>query len=317
MIPRLGFLGLGWIGRHRMERLVESGAAEVAAVYDPAVADDDGLPHAGSYEELLERDLDGVVIATPSALHAEQALGALDRGLAVFCQKPLARNAEETARVVRAARSADRLLGVDLSYRFVAGAEQIRDLVRDGELGDVFAAELVFHNAYGPDKQWFYDPELSGGGCLIDLGIHLVDVALWTLGWPRVTAVEGNLFGDPVEHYAVAELELETGAVARIACSWHLHAGTDAVIGASFYGDRGGASLRNVNGSYYDFVAERYRGREHETIAEPPDDWFGRAAEAWAEQLAADRSFDPEAERLVEVADVLDRIYAVRDRSAA
>src|SRR5690606_772649 len=162
--------------------------------------------------------LDGVVIATPSALHAEQAEAALERGLAVFCQKPLGRTAAEARRVVAAARAADRLLAVDLSYRFTAGMQRIRGLVQRGELGHVYAADLRFHNAYGPDRPWFRDPRQAGGGCLIDLGIHLVDLALWTLDFPAVLDARGRLFtrGAPltdaaaaVEDYAVAELELE------------------------------------------------------------------------------------------------------------
>jgi hypothetical protein len=57
---------------------------------------------------------------------------------------------------------------------------------RRGRLGQPFAADLVFHNAYGPGKDWFFDPAQSGGGCVIDLGVHLVDLALWALDWPEV-----------------------------------------------------------------------------------------------------------------------------------
>src|SRR4051812_28796540 len=145
--PRLGFLGVGWIGRHRMEAMLATGAVEAAAVADPAADQCDaalalapGAERAHGLEEFLALDLDGVVIATPSALHAAQAIAALERGLAVFCQKPLGRTASEAAAVVRAARAADRLLGVDLSYRFTKGMGRIRDLVREGALGQVFAA---------------------------------------------------------------------------------------------------------------------------------------------------------------------------------
>src|SRR5207302_11136649 len=169
--------------------------------------------------------------------------------------------------VEEAARPADLRLGVDPSYRFAEGARRIRDLVLSGELGTIYAARLVFHNAYGPDKAWFYDRARSGGGCVIDLGTHLIDLLLWTLGEPGVPDVTARCFagGAPlralrpetardVEDYAVARLELAGGAVAEIACSWKLPAGQDAVIAASFYGTAGGAELRNVNGSFYDFV---------------------------------------------------------------
>jgi predicted dehydrogenase len=324
--PKLGFLGVGWIGRHRMQAIVESGVAEVVGLCDPSanVAMDaarsvDLGAHTvvASFEALLDSRPDGIVIATPSAMHADQAIAALERGIAVFCQKPLARTAEETERVVRAARASGRLLGVDLSYRFTRGMLAIRDLVRSGELGDVYAIDLVFHNAYGPDKAWFFDPVLSGGGCVIDLGIHLVDLALWTLGFPRVENATSRLYsrGHPlasaaaVEDYAVARLDLETGTTVQLSCSWNLPAGWDAVIGASFYGSEGGAALRNVNGSFFDLAAERFRGTQREVLASPPDDWGGRAAVDWARRLGAGGAYDPEIEHMVDVASALDRIY--------
>jgi predicted dehydrogenase len=112
-----------------------------------------------------------------------------------------------------------------------------------------------------------------------------------------------------VEDYAVAQLSLSSGMVVRLACSWRLQAGQDAVIQASLYGTAGGASLRNVAGSFYDFEASRFDGTAAQVLVQPPDEWGGRAAAAWAERLAQDRRFDPAAERLVDVARVIERIY--------
>lgn len=324
--PRLGFLGVGWIGRHRLGAIVDAGAAEAAVVADAApeaarsaAAALPGCAVEGSLDALLGHDLDGVVIATPSALHADQAVRALERGVAVFCQKPLGRTAAEVRRVVEAARAADRLLGVDLSYRHVAGMDRVRALVQEGALGEVFAASLVFHNAYGPDKPWFYDARRSGGGCLVDLGIHLVDLALWVLGFPAVEAVASSLRAggrrvrareaDLVEDYAAAQLELGGGTVVQLACSWRLAAGQDCVLEAAFHGTRGGALLRNVGGSFYDFRVERLDGTRRELLAGPPDAWGGRAAVAFARALAAGGRYDPEIERIVDVHAALDRIY--------
>ncbi|HKH95903.1 MAG TPA: Gfo/Idh/MocA family oxidoreductase [Beijerinckiaceae bacterium] len=323
--PRVGFLGVGWIGRHRMQAIVDTGAVEVAGIADasPEMAAEAGklAPQArvvASLDELLDLRLDGVVIATPSALHAEQSIRALGRGAAVLCQKPLGRTAAEAQAVVDAARAADRLLCVDLSYRYTEGMRQIREIARSGELGRVYAVDLVFHNAYGPDKPWFHDPALSGGGCVMDLGVHLVDLALWALDFPEVAGVSARLFAggealggrpDRVEDYAVATLDLGTGAVVQLACSWRLQAGRDAIVSAAFYGTEGGVALHNVNGSFYDFTAERYRGTATETLSTPPDAWGGRAAAEWATRLAAGERFDAGADRLVRVAHVIDRIY--------
>ncbi|BDG07480.1 Gfo/Idh/MocA family protein [Anaeromyxobacter paludicola] len=323
--PRLGFLGVGWIGRNRLEAVARSGQAELVAVSDPAeVAARAAAEAAGGcavlpdLDALLEAGLDGLVVATPSAAHAEQAIRALRRGVAVFCQKPLARDAAEAARVVAAAREADRLLGVDLSYRFVRGVPELRRLVQAGELGRIYAVELAFHNAYGPDKPWFYDARLSGGGCVMDLAIHLVDLALWTLGFPAVRHVESRLFAGgapargrsgPVEDYAAATLTLDGGAAVRLACSWKLPAGQDCVIEAAFYGTGGGAALRNVGGSFFDFTVDRFRGTARERLAGPPDAWGGRAAVGWAAALAEGARFDPAVEGVVAVHEALDRIY--------
>ena len=322
--PRIGFLGTGWIGRHRMEAMVASGAIQVAAISDPssdmtaqaaALAPDAVVVE--SLDAMLALGLDGVVIASPSALHAAQSIQALNAGAAVFCQKPLGRDAAETQAVVDAARRADRLLGVDLSYRFTAGMTRIAELVRGGTLGRVFAIDLVFHNAYGPDKPWFYDRAQSGGGCVMDLGIHLVDLAMWLTGGDVQRATSALFAGgeplgarDVVEDYAVATLQLDSGAAVRLACSWRLHAGQDAVIEASFYGTQGGATLRNVGGSFYDFIAEHHTGTARHTLATPPDEWGGRAAVDWATRVAAGARFDAAADGFVATARALDLIYA-------
>jgi predicted dehydrogenase len=322
--PRVGFLGVGWIGQHRLRAIAESGLVEIAALADPVQElvrkasshAPDGV-RVSTFDELLELDLDAVVIATPSAQHSAQSITALEQGLAVFCQKPLGRNLVEVSAVIDGAKRADRLLGVDLSYRFTAALQKIRALVRQGELGQIFSADLVFHNAYGPDKPWFYDPQQSGGGCVIDLGIHLVDAALWILGEPIVD-VQSQLFlngsrierpGEACEDYATARLDLAGGTVVNLTCSWNLHAGQDAVIEASFYGTKGGASMRNVHGSFVNFRAERFTRTSRQSLSEPPDDWGGRAAVDWAQKLANGSGYDSGIEHLIEVTSVLDRIY--------
>ena len=325
-VPRLGFLGVGWIGRNRMEALAAAGAARIGAVADPdpelraaALASAPGAAAATALDELLELDLDGLVIATPSALHAEQAVAALARGLPVFCQKPLGRNAAEAAAAVEAARRADLLLGVDLSYRHSEAARRMREVVESGALGRIYAADLTFHNAYGPDRPWFRRRDLAGGGCVIDLGTHLVDLALWLLGTREARVLSSRILragspldvhaSDEVEDYATAELELAGGVAARLACSWWLNAGRDCAIEVVLHGTEAAVALRDVAGSFYDFTAELRRGRTTEALALPPDAWGGRAAIAWAQRLAHDRSFDRSAEELMGLSRVIDEIY--------
>lgn len=323
--PRLGFAGVGWIGRNRLQSLAESSLVEIAAVVDPdpecVRACRETAPETqvcGDFDALLERDLDAVVIATPSALHAEQCVAAFNRGLAVFCQKPLGRTAAEVRGVVQAGRRADRLLGVDLSYRWTQAASLARNTVRLGRIGRIFNVELTFFNAYGPNKPWFYDLRLAGGGCVIDLGVHLVDLALWTMGFPEIVEIHSRLYnkGVPlkrnsaaVEDFATAQLHTADDATITLQCSWNLHAGCEAVIAARFYGEQGTVVFENVNGSFYDFVARLYNGTKATSLVEPPDAWFGRAAVQWAVKLNKSRRFDPEAEEHIPVATILDGIY--------
>ena len=324
-LPRLAFLGLGWIGQHRLQSLLQAQACEVAVIADPSDAvlfrARELAPKAqlaATLEDLLAHDIDGAVIATPSALHAPQALALLERGIPVFCQKPLARTAEETRAIVDAARRADRLLGCDFSYRHAEAMRRIRKAVAEQDIGEVFAADLVFHNAYGPDKSWARDPALAGGGCAIDLGTHLVDLALWVLGFPEVSQVQPRLYAqgrrlatgaNEVEDHAVAQIELATGATVRLACSWNFSGGCDAIIEAHFHGQRGGASMRNRDGSFYDFAAERYEGTRRIPLAEPPDDWGGRAIVEGGRKPAAGAGYDSGIESAVQVATVIDRLY--------
>jgi predicted dehydrogenase len=325
MKPRLAFVGLGWIGRHRLEALVRGGVAEASVLYDPAAAAVEAArgivqaPVVDDFDAIFNHAIDGVVVATPNALHAPQSVAALEHGLPVFCQKPLARDGHEARRVVQAARDADRHLGVDLCYRRTAAVRALRHHLLAGDIGRPYMLDLVFHNAYGPDKDWFYDRASSGGGCVLDLGTHLVDLALWLLDYPRVEAVDSRLWAGgrllrggerplPVEDHAVARLDLEGGTVAHIACSWRAAMGCDAVIGVTIHGERGALRMRNVNGSFYDFAAERLVGTRTEPLVGPPDAWGGRAAADWATSLLQGRHYRPEADQYATVHAVLDQV---------
>lgn len=321
---RLGFLGLGWIGRKRLDAAAEKPHVAIAALADsdPARLDAalERYPHArpaSDLRALCECDLDGVVIATPNAVHAPQAIACLTRGMAVFCQKPLGVNARECAAVIQAARAADRLLEVDYCYRRVAGMGELRRRIAAGELGEILAMDCAFHNAYGPDKPWAYDVRLSGGGALLDLGVHLVDLALWLTGDASFEVVSSALYAsgapldtrDDVEDMAIAELRSERGASVRLACSWNAHAGRDAVIGLDVFGSRGGAAWRNVDGSFYDFTLDVFHGRAAERIASPPDEWGARALDAWIGRLRANPAFDEEALLVGRGAELIDDVY--------
>jgi hypothetical protein len=103
---------------------------------------------------------------------------------------------------------------------------------------------------------------------------------------------------------------LENGASIQLSCSWKLPAGCDAKIRVSFYGTNGGVEFRNVNGSFYEFVSERFSGTRRELVAKSQEDWGGCAAIEWTRELSEGSGFDPAIERVADVAEVLDEVYA-------
>jgi predicted dehydrogenase len=327
--PKLGFIGVGWIGRNRLEAIAKENIADIKGIHDPhqQIAEQSlefapGAILLSAIGEMLSAEVDGIVIATPSALHASQSIDAIEHGKSVFCQKPLGRNATEVRNVVSAAKTHNVLLRVDFSYRFTNGMIALKKVLDSGELGDIYGGSLVFHNAYGPDKSWYFNPALAGGGCLIDLGIHLIDLLVWLFRDPDVQEVNSHLFSkgrlitdirDEVEDYAAAQFLVNSSIAVQLACSWNLAAGMDALIEVSFYGTNGGVSFKNINGSFYDFVCERYYGTSRQLISEVEDAWGGKAAIAWAEELAKHgNQFNPDAEEYIQAAEILDKIYQRR-----
>jgi predicted dehydrogenase len=329
--PRLGFAGLGWIGGQRMQGLAESGAGRVVAVCDPdprrleaAVGCLGEAPATcRDFDALLAQPLDGIVIATPNALHAPQTAAALERGIAVFCQKPLATSAEATRELVELARRRNLPLAVDWSYRFLAGMRELKAAIQAGELGSITAAELRFHNAYGPDAAWYYDVARSGGGCLLDLGCHLLDLCHWLLGEREPVEIRARCFNrgrrlePPVTEYedlVMAEIAYASGLDVHLSCSWRASTGRGAIIGCRLYGTQGGAAIRNVGGSFYDFEVELCRAAESRLLAGPPDSWPGRALVDWTRRVSEGEGCPADVAHLVTTARVIDRIYGRETR---
>lgn len=320
---RLGFVGLGWIGRKRLDGIAADPAIEVAALcdtmgsrLDAAASTYCGAVAATSLEDVLRTEIDGVVIATPSGFHASQAMRCLARGIAVFCQKPLTTSARATREVIGAARAADRLLEVDFCYRYVVGMHELKRRIASGALGEITAIDLTFHNAYGPNRRWCFDRAAAGGGCLLDLGVHLLDLALWLQDFPDVELESVRRIAqgrpapaDAIEDQAFIQLRQANGAVVRLACSWYAQIGCDAHIELRVLGTKGGAVWNNLDGSFYDFELHVCRGAQRERLARAPDNWGSRALVQWVHKLAADRSFDPAAFDIARSAELIDEAY--------
>ena len=256
----LGFAGVGWLGESLIRELPAFPRLALAAVQDvdaaraTEIAARYGAPwHGTSYEALLRAPgVDAVVICTPNALHVPQAWAALEAGKHVLVQKPLALSAGDARATLEDAARIGRLLFVDYSYRYLDTIRVLRDAL--ASIGPVHRVSAAFHNVYGPGKGWFFDQRLSGGGALIDLGVHLLDLAVDLLRPSAVqldTAELAHGQGHAVEDAAQLELRLDDVPM-RLDASWNADRPLTE-IALELEGGSGRLRWENVDGSFFRF----------------------------------------------------------------
>lgn len=266
---RVAVVGLGYAGEQHVRCFMRAAASTVAAVVDVdggracSVADDYGVVAAYTdYRDILDReDIDVVSICTPNHLHAPIAVAALRAGKHVLCIKPLARTTGEVLEVISAARESGRVLDVAYSHRSRSDVRALKDLVDGDRLGKVYFIRADWRRRDGIPEgaaDWFLSRSLAGGGPLLDLGVHLIDLVLFLMGEPEVTAVsaatsaelmshrlEGRLPADPVEDLGVVMMRLGNGGTVCLETSWALYGAAKDDLRIGLYGSRGGAEIES------------------------------------------------------------------------
>jgi predicted dehydrogenase len=203
---RLAVLGYGFIADLHTRAAQACGATvvEVSGHHGDraaAFAQRHGIERSGTdwQDAVSASDIDAVVVGTPNALHHPQTMAALAAGKHVLVDKPMAMNVAEGTEMRNAATAANRTLLVGHMWRYRDEVIALRDRIAAGELGRVVRTRgYGIHAGWGPSG-WFVDPALSGGGALIDMGIHAIDTARFLLGDPvaaRVAASIGHAYGD-------------------------------------------------------------------------------------------------------------------------
>ncbi|HSW56098.1 MAG TPA: Gfo/Idh/MocA family oxidoreductase [Ignavibacteriaceae bacterium] len=195
---RVAVIGLGSVAQLvHLPNLVKIKNAEITAVVEVnknrlhSVADKYGIKKRfKDYTELLsDDDTEAVIIATPTHLHKEIAIACLSAGKDVLVEKPLARNSKEGQEIIECAKKNNRKLMVGMNLRYRPDSMLIRSLIDAGEIGKPFYIKCGWIRKQSSSEKWFTKREEAGGGVILDLGINLVDLALWLADYPKVISI--------------------------------------------------------------------------------------------------------------------------------
>ena len=294
---RFGIIGAGNIGNVHMKVL--SGLAEEAVmtavtdVYLPLAemrAREYGIPTVyKTVEELVNDDaIDAVVIGVPNKYHAPIAIQALRAGKHVVLEKPMASNAEEARQIVKVQRETGKILMVPHQMRWDSLNMQVKEQAANGEFGRIYNAKTGWMRRKGIPGwgTWFTQKAESGGGPLIDIGVHMLDLALYLMGNPKPVSVYGSTYaefgprkrgigtwGTPnwngfydVEDLATALIKMEDGSTLTLDVSWAVHGDLENNGGfVHLNGSEGGAVIRGNKGKLF---LEKY-GRAVDVELEP------------------------------------------------
>jgi len=335
---RVGVIGLG-MGRHHIAGYQTHPDAEVVAIADldearlAEIGDQYGVPnrYATAEEMLAGEALDVVSVATPNKFHRSLTVAALEAGCHVLCEKPMALNAAEAREMLAAAERANRRLMINFSYRFGEQSQALKERVDAGELGEIYFGRTVWHRRRGLPRfgSWFGQKAISGGGPLIDLGVHRLDLALWLMGYPKPVWVMGGAYNPiasalaleqgveyDVEDLAVAMIRFENGAMLEVEASWAANVQERELMETRLLGTKGGLVQRNLNEGY-EFEAEIYverAGAHYDMKLHAPPRRRTNAMRHFVESIVKDVPHIATGEEGLLVMQILDAIYESADK---
>ena len=338
----IGIIGSGGIAQHAhmpaYKKLQDEGKARIVAVADqnPEVArtaaEKFDVPHQFSdYRQLLEMpEVDAVDICTPNFLHRQPTVDALDAGKHVLVEKPIALNAVEGQEMVDAARRSGKKLQVALNVRFGAVPQSVKRFIKDGKLGEIYYARAHALRRRGvPGWGVFTQKDKQGGGPLIDIGVHILDLTLWLMDYPEPLSVSGSsytkfgtregvlgLMGqwDPskytVEDFAAGFVKFKNGATLTLESSFIANIERD-VMQTHIMGTEGGAVVDPFNEANTRLFRE-----ESGTLTDTSPVFLPKASSheleirSFVQAIIDDTPVDVPGEQGLMVTRILDAIYA-------
>ena len=250
---KIGVIGLGGVAQLvHLPNLVKLPNVEVSAVAEinknrlQTISDKFNIKQKFSnYKDLLEKsNVDAVIIATPTSTHKDIAIDCLQAGKDVLVEKPLARTYDEAKQIAEAAKKFKKKLMVGMNLRYRPDTMLLRSFINSNEIGDPFYIKCGWIKKQSSSEKWFTKKEESGGGAIIDLGIHLLDLALWLLGYPEVSSVSATNFHHytkSVEDTSISCIKCKNSAVINLEVSWSLPVEKDHFF-FDVYGTKGSFS---------------------------------------------------------------------------
>ncbi len=331
---KIGVIGLG-MGRAHIKGYRSHEGATVVALSDmdegrlKSVGEEFGVQglYTDAIEMLEHEELDVVSIVTPNKYHKPLTLAALESGCHVLCEKPMAMNAAEAKEMLEAASKHSCRLMINFSYRFTEQSWALKKQVDAGVLGDIYFARTQWLRRRGMPGfgGWFGQKALAGGGPLIDLGVHRLDLALWMMGYPKPTWVLGSTYNPiataaahregkefDVEDFAVGLVKFENGATLEVEASWAANIRERELMETRLLGTEGGLVQRNVGGGYQ-FEAEIYLERDgcqYDMALNPPVPDVKPAMHHFVESILSNTPHIATAEEGLIVMELLDALYA-------
>ena len=330
---KVGVVGLG-MGRAHIEGWREHAQVDVVAIADSdaerlaQIGEKFGIEgrYASAEAMLAANRLDVVSICTPNKFHKDLTLAALAAGCHVLCEKPIAMSAAEGREMLAAAERAGRRLMINFSYRFSAQSRALKAQVDAGVFGDFYFGRSVWHRRRGMPGfgGWFGTKALSGGGPLIDLGVHRLDLALWLMGYPKPTWVMGSTY-DPiareaadkagktfdVEDLAAAFIRFDNGATLALEASWAANIQEAELMETRLLGTRAGLLQKNLDAGYrFDaHIFTELNGAAFDMHLNPPPGKAPSAMHDYAEAILAGTPHPAPGEEGLRVMEILDAIY--------
>jgi len=274
---RIGIIGAGSLSDVHIQAYRRNPGVDVVAIcdkniaYSRAKAEKFNIPrqYENTTDLISQNDIDAVSIITWNNTHMPLAVAALNAGKHVLCEKPTALNAAEALLMQKAAKDNNKLLMIGFVRRFAERVALAKQMIVSGDIGDIYYIKTEYLRRAGNPGGWFTDKKLSGGGPLLDLGVHMIDQGLWFMGDAKPVSVFGqvgnkvgprkNVKGlcggfltgytavdngiksnqEGVEDFATALIRFDNGAIMQVCTSWTMHIKADRV-NTEVHGSRGG-----------------------------------------------------------------------------